>query len=291
MLLRGDLGFLDGEAFGGGLQGEGAVGLGGDDAGEGAAVFELEEGHAVVGGDDGGGVEDVLEEVGQFVAVAAGEFGAEGAAFAVEFVAGGAGSGEDGFAFFGVGLGDEVGGEALGPLGEFGFFGFGGVAQFAPGGGEFLGEVGVVEAADLAGLVGGDGVCGDGAFGDGVEEGVGVGGAGDEGGDGGLLLLVTADGPRGEEGFGDVFVVVGGEGGAGGGAENFVVDQTAHDSQQLRLGAACETGEGIAACVGIAVSVFDDGDEFVRSASGAEDEGKVLDHRRLVCRWIEVSRA
>lgn len=212
MLLGGDLGFLDGKAFGGGLEGEGAVGLGGDDAGEGAAVFELEEGHAVVGGNDGGGVEDVFEQVGEFVSVAAGEFGTEGAAFAVEFVAGGAGGFKYRFAFFGVGLGDEVGGEALGPLREFGFFGFGGVAEFAPGGGEFLGEVRVVEAADLAGLVGGDGVGGDGAGFDGVEEGVGVGGAGDEGGDGGLLLLLAADGPGGEEGFGDVFVVVGGEG-------------------------------------------------------------------------------
>lgn len=277
MLLGGDLGFLDGEAFGGGLEGEGAVGLGGDDAGEGAAVFELEEGHAVVGGDDGGGVEDVFEEVGQFVAVAAGEFGAEGAAFAVEFVAGGAGGFKYGFAFFGVGFGDEVGCEVLGPLGEFGFFGFGGVAQFAPGGGEFLGEVGVVEAADLAGLVGGDGAGGDGAGLDGVEQGVGVGGAGDEGGDGGLLLLLAADGPRGEEGFGDVFVVVGGEGGAGGGAEDFVVDEFADGEEEVGLGGAGEVGEGAGAGVGVGFGVGDEGEEFFGGATGAEDEVEFFD--------------
>ena len=54
---------------------------------------ELERGHGVFGGDDGGGGDDVFEEVAEVGAAGAGEVGAEVAALAVEFVAGGA----DGF--------------------------------------------------------------------------------------------------------------------------------------------------------------------------------------------------
>ena len=59
-LRFGDLGFFESGFLAEGAEGEGAIGLGGDDSGEGAAVLELENGHAVFGGDDGAGVDDVF---------------------------------------------------------------------------------------------------------------------------------------------------------------------------------------------------------------------------------------
>jgi hypothetical protein len=46
--------------------------------------------------------------------------------------------------------------------------------------------------------------------------------------------------------------------------------------EQLGLRVAGEALEGVHTRVGIAIRVFDDGDEFIRRTTAAEDDGEVL---------------
>src|SRR3954464_382868 len=94
------------------------VAVGGDEAGEGLAVFELDDVADVVGVDGAAGVDDVDEGGGGVFEGEVGEVGADGAALAADGAAGGA-----------LGVGVEEG-FAAGPVAEF-YVGDGGV-----GGGE-----------------------------------------------------------------------------------------------------------------------------------------------------------
>src|SRR3954468_13824484 len=100
------------------------VAVGGDEAGEGLAVFELDDVADVVGVDGAAGVDDVVEGGGGVFEGEVGEVGADRAAFATDGVAGGA-----------LGFGEEEG-FAAGPVAEF-YVGDGGVGGgrevFGPG--------------------------------------------------------------------------------------------------------------------------------------------------------------
>ena len=73
-----------------GLEGQRAGGLGLDQSVEDAAVVHGDHDHSEIGGDRGGGIDDVLEQVVEVVAAGAGQVGADLAPLAVEPVATGA---------------------------------------------------------------------------------------------------------------------------------------------------------------------------------------------------------
>ena len=187
--------------------------------------------------------------------------------------------GEDGFAFSGFAFGQALGGEFLDPVGEFSFFGLGGVAQLAPDGGEFGGEVGIIQAADSTSLIRGDECQRNDARFHGIEQRMGKGRATDQSSHRSRLLLFTSLRPWIEQNFWNVRIIIGSQSTARSCAEDFVIDQTAHDEQQLRLRTAGEASEGIAPCVGITLGVFDNGDEFIGGTSATEDEGKLARER------------
>jgi len=205
--VLGDFGGGDGFLGGEGLEGDLLFVAGADDAGEGAAVLELEDGELEIGGDDGGGGDDVFEEVVEVVSAAAGEVGADLAALAVEGVAGGAGGLEGAASGGEVGGGEGGRGEVLLELGdEGGFFG-GAVVEGAPGGGEEGGEFVVVEGLDLSGVVGGEVLARKFAGGDALEEDAGEGGSGDEGFEDFLIFAGVEGAEPVEDAVGDGGVV------------------------------------------------------------------------------------
>ena len=97
--------------FVGGLDGDRLRVLFEDDALDDAAVGEAEDVDLVFARDDAAGVEDVVEDVVEVVALRAGELGGDLGAFAEEAVAVGAGFGEDGAAVGQIGRFERVGGE------------------------------------------------------------------------------------------------------------------------------------------------------------------------------------
>ena len=104
--------FLTDFAFGGGVaQGDGFGVLACDDADEGGSVlgFDLPSGEAGV--DFAVWVDDVDEQFAARVSAHTGEFGSDGGAFTVEFVADGAGGLEGEFAFGGIAAFEDAGGE------------------------------------------------------------------------------------------------------------------------------------------------------------------------------------
>ena len=89
--LEGVVADVGGLAGGGGVGGdlEDAAFVGGDAADDGAAVFQREDAALVLVGDDLAGIDDVLDEVAQRVAIAGGgEIGTDSAAFVAESMAG-----------------------------------------------------------------------------------------------------------------------------------------------------------------------------------------------------------
>ncbi len=91
-----DLAERNGETFGRRLDRNRPLVSLSDQAVENAAVAEREDRHAVIGRQRGVGVEDVLQQVTQVASLSAGQFRADGASLAEEFVTLGAGFLEEG---------------------------------------------------------------------------------------------------------------------------------------------------------------------------------------------------
>lgn len=198
------------------LEGEGGGVLGAEESREGAAAICFDDFHAIVAGDGGGGINDVLEEVVEVGALGAGKLGAEVATFAEELVAGGAGGLKENAAGACVGGLEVRGSELVAVLGDEFLLVIGGGADFVPQGGDAGREFFVTEGTQLADGEGGEVGAGDGVGFNSVEQRVGPGRTGGEGLDGVAAGCSFESGVAREDGGGGVWVVVLGEAAQGG---------------------------------------------------------------------------
>ena len=272
-----DLGSLDGCFFGETAKGDGAVGGGGDDAAEGTPVVELENDHAVFGGNDGAGVDDVLQKIAEIGAAGAGEVGTEFAAVAVEDVAGATEIFEEDAASGEVGFFASVFAERF--VEFFDAFLFRGVGltkitpDFLEAGGEFF----VVQGEGLTGVEGGEVVAGDGAVFDLRKQGVGPSRAGNDDVNDGAFFIGTKIGVAIEERLCDGRIVKGGEA-----ADSGLVEVANFEELLADLAEIIGTGVNEALQGGLAVAeggVVIEGDfpERIHGAAIAENDGELPD--------------
>lgn len=230
---HGDGGFLAGfdvaegkrEGFVGGLDGDGGGILFGDDALDDASVGEAEDGDFVFARNDAAGVEDVVEDVVEVVALATGEVGGDLGPFAEELVAGGAVFGEDSATVREVGELEIVGSELRFQLLGFGVFVSRGAADGAPDFGEAVVHALVGEGLELANRQSRHVLARHEALFDGVEQDEGEDGPRGEGLDGVLLFGGGKRGVGVEEPRGNLGRVVAGESADGVGTERGVLNE------------------------------------------------------------------
>ena len=212
------------------------------------------------------------------MAVAAGEFGSDRAAFAIEFVAGAAKGGKGRLALRGIGLGDDFGGEAFLPVGDLGLERLGRVADFTPHLTELLGERFISQTLNLTRVEGRDRLAGNLLLRKAVEEDPRIRDTRDER----VHRGRTKDGvafPLIEDAVRHSGIIVVRETEDGLAAEDAVIGPLLQLGQEIGRGIANEVRQGGAAGSGIGLSVCGDGEQFITGAAIAEDDGEFANER------------